>query len=86
MELKYTRVDPDASYADLSAAVFGARGSTVVDSLLFFCQTGFCISYVIFILNNLAYIFPDVNPHGMGLMLMASLGMKICHPLQFFCF
>ena len=86
MELQYTRVDPDASYADLSAAVFGARGSTVVDSLLFFCQTGFCISYVIFILNNLAYIFPDVNPHGMGLMLMASLGMKICHPLQFFCF
>lgn len=62
-----------ATYAHVAQRVLGPRGALLLDALVAFCQAGFCISYVIFVLNNLAWLFPGGNPHTMNLMLMALL-------------
>ena len=74
IELKYTAAkSDDATYSDIAEGVFGPRGVLLVDGLLFFCQIGFCISYVIFLLDNLAWLLPGIDHHALTIYVCASL-------------
>lgn len=46
-----------SSFGDLGFAVCGPVGRFAVDVMIVLSQAGFCISYLIFIANTLAYIF-----------------------------
>nr|CAN70007.1 hypothetical protein VITISV_038750 [Vitis vinifera] len=45
-----------ASFGDLGFAVCGSIGRVAVDAMIVLSQAGFCISYLIFIANTLAYV------------------------------
>ncbi|XP_065855868.1 amino acid transporter AVT3B-like [Euphorbia lathyris] len=46
-----------ASFGDLGFTVCGSIGRFAVDSMIILSQAGFCVSYLIFIANTLAYVF-----------------------------
>ncbi|XP_010918293.1 amino acid transporter AVT3B [Elaeis guineensis] len=46
-----------ASFGDLGLAVAGPSGRAVVDAMIVLSQAGFCVGYLIFISNTLAYLF-----------------------------
>ncbi|XWS39675.1 hypothetical protein CRYUN_Cryun18bG0075200 [Craigia yunnanensis] len=46
-----------ASFGDLGFVVCGTFGRFVVDVLIILSQAGFCVGYLIFIANTLAYLF-----------------------------
>lgn len=47
------------SFGDLGFAVSGSSGRLAVDVMIVLSQAGFCVSYLIFVANTLAYIFND---------------------------
>lgn len=73
LSCKYERVGPSATFSDLAEHVFGPRGVVLLDSLLVFCQTGFCMSYVIFIERNLHSAFAGLNGPFVSLALQLVL-------------
>ncbi|CAI9110468.1 OLC1v1010501C1 [Oldenlandia corymbosa var. corymbosa] len=60
-----------SSFGDLGFAVCGPIGRFAVDVMIVLSQAGFCISYMIFIANTLAYIFnyspTDPTPKILGI-------------------
>lgn len=46
-----------ASFGDLGLAVAGPAGRAAVDAMIVLSQAGFCVGYLIFISNTLAYLF-----------------------------
>ncbi|WCJ32835.1 Transmembrane amino acid transporter family protein [Euphorbia peplus] len=46
-----------SSFGDLGFTVCGPIGRFAVDSMIILSQAGFCVSYLIFIANTLAYVF-----------------------------
>ncbi|KAM3394425.1 amino acid transporter AVT3B [Capsicum galapagoense] len=60
-----------SSFGDLGFAVCGGFGRFAVDAMIVLSQAGFCISYLIFIANTLAYCFnyskTNPNPTILGL-------------------
>jgi hypothetical protein len=70
---KYKRVGLSATFSDLAEHVLGAKGVVLLDFLLMFCQTGFCMSYVIFIERNVGLAFPSVNGPFFSLALQFAL-------------
>ncbi|XP_059659803.1 amino acid transporter AVT3B-like [Cornus florida] len=59
-----------SSFGDLGFVVCGPVGRFSVDSMIVLSQAGFCISYLIFIANTLAYLFNyssiNLNPTILG--------------------
>uniref|UniRef100_A0A5B6ZYQ8 Amino acid transporter transmembrane domain-containing protein n=1 Tax=Davidia involucrata TaxID=16924 RepID=A0A5B6ZYQ8_DAVIN len=59
-----------ASFGDLGFIICGPVGRFAVDAMIVLSQAGFCISYLIFIANSLAYVFnyssTDLNPRILG--------------------
>ncbi|XP_009780484.1 amino acid transporter AVT3B-like [Nicotiana tabacum] len=53
-QLKAVKV---SSFGDLGFAVCGPVGRFAVDAMIVLSQAGFCISYLIFVANTLAYLF-----------------------------
>jgi len=47
------------TYGDVGTAIWGKRGRILVDCLLIFTQTGFCIGYTIFMAENVESFLPD---------------------------
>ncbi|XP_019182759.1 PREDICTED: amino acid transporter ANTL2-like [Ipomoea nil] len=61
-----------SSFGDLGFAVCGGVGRVAVDAMIVLSQAGFCVSYMIFIANTLAYIFnyatvSNPNPKILGI-------------------
>ncbi|KAJ4963869.1 hypothetical protein NE237_023808 [Protea cynaroides] len=54
------------SFGDLGFSVCGSIGRIAVDTMIVLSQAGFCISYIIFIANTLAYIFNSSAPTILG--------------------
>lgn len=80
---KYRRVGVHATYADLAEHVMGPRGVQALDALLLFCQSGFCVSYVIFIEHTLRALWSSLNVRLLALLLkvlLASLVLVAPHP------
>ncbi|KAA8547601.1 hypothetical protein F0562_004030 [Nyssa sinensis] len=74
-----------ASFGDLGFAVCGPVGRFAVDIMIVLSQAGFCISYLIFIANTLAYVFnyssPDLKPRILGFS-AKSFYIWGCFPFQ----
>ncbi|XP_059641566.1 amino acid transporter AVT3B-like [Cornus florida] len=51
------------SFGDLGFAVCGPIGRVSVDIMIVLSQAGFCVSYLIFIANTLAYVFNETSPN-----------------------
>ncbi|XP_042487530.1 amino acid transporter AVT3C-like [Macadamia integrifolia] len=50
------------SFGDLGFSVCGSTGRIAVDVMIVLSQAGFCVSYLIFIANTLAYVFNSSVP------------------------
>ncbi|KAF4373779.1 hypothetical protein CsatB_004908 [Cannabis sativa] len=75
--LGYSKI---ASFGDLGYAVCGPPGRLSVDIMLVLAQAGFCVSYLIFISNTLAFLF---NYQFLGLGVSPkSLFLWACFPFQ----
>lgn len=75
-----------SSFGDLGFAVCGGVGRFAVDAMIVLSQAGFCVSYMIFISNTLAYIFnyatvsnPDPRILGISPKIVYVWG---CFPFQ----
>ncbi|CAN4116716.1 unnamed protein product [Withania somnifera] len=60
--LKFSQI---SSFGDLGFAVCGPIGRLAVDVMIVLSQAGFCISYLIFIANTLAYCFGNFKILGL---------------------
>lgn len=70
------------SFADLGFEVCGPLGRFAVDIMIVLAQAGFCISYLIFISNTLAYVFnPDNHTSILGLS-PKTVYLWACFPFQ----
>uniref|UniRef100_A0A5B6ZVR4 Amino acid transporter transmembrane domain-containing protein n=1 Tax=Davidia involucrata TaxID=16924 RepID=A0A5B6ZVR4_DAVIN len=77
-----------ASFGDLGFVVCGPIGRFAVDAMIVLSQAGFCIGYLIFIANTLAYLFNYsststdlINPRILGFS-PKSLYIWGCFPFQ----
>ncbi|XP_015070467.1 amino acid transporter AVT3B [Solanum pennellii] len=61
----HLKISQISSFGDLGFAVCGPIGRSAVDVMIVLSQAGFCISYLIFIANTLAYCFnySKTNPN-----------------------
>ncbi|OIT06325.1 PREDICTED: amino acid transporter ANTL1-like [Nicotiana attenuata] len=81
-QLKAAKV---SSFGDLGFAVCGPVGRFAVDAMIVLSQAGFCISYLIFVANTLAYLFnysitkPDPKILGFS---PKSVYIWSCFPFQ----
>lgn len=81
-QLKAAKV---SSFGDLGFAVCGPVGRFAVDAMIVLSQAGFCISYLIFVANTLAYLFnysitkPDPTILGFS---PKSVYIWSCFPFQ----
>ncbi|XP_050230426.1 amino acid transporter AVT3B [Mercurialis annua] len=72
-----------ASFGDLGFIVCGPVGRFAVDILIVLAQAGFCVSYLIFIANTLAYVFDQQsNERIMGFLSPKALYIWGCFPFQ----
>ncbi|KAA8532078.1 hypothetical protein F0562_006780 [Nyssa sinensis] len=73
------------SFGDLGFAVCGPVGRFTVDAMIVLSQAGFCVGYLIFISNTLAYVFnyssTDLNPRILGFS-PKSFYIWSCFPFQ----
>lgn len=70
MLLVHTRRKLDAkinSFGDLGFAVCGPIGRFSVDAMIVLSQAGFCVSYLIFVANTLAFVFNSDSSSVLGL-------------------
>ncbi|XP_061997726.1 amino acid transporter AVT3B-like [Rosa rugosa] len=70
------------SFGDLAFAVCGPVGRFAVDVSIVLAQAGFCVSYMIFISNSLAYVFNYSGPDRVLGMSPKSLYLWGCFPFQ----
>lgn len=68
------------SYGDLGFTVFGSIGRTAVDTMIVLAHAGFCISYLIFISNTLAYML-NIGHKILG-MSPKTVFLWACFPFQ----
>lgn len=61
----HLKVSQISSFGDLGFAVCGPIGRLAVDAMIVLSQAGFCISYLIFIGNTLAYCFGNLKILGL---------------------
>nr|XP_027127135.1 amino acid transporter AVT3B-like [Coffea arabica] len=75
-----------SSFGDLGFVVCGPVGRFAVDAMIVLSQAGFCVSYLIFIANTLAYIFnyapTNPNPKILGIFAPKSVYIWSCFPFQ----
>lgn len=69
------------SFGDLGFAVSGSSGRLAVDVMIVLSQAGFCISYLIFVGNTLAFIFNDDHFKVLGFS-AKSIYIWGCFPFQ----
>ncbi|XVF16040.1 hypothetical protein REPUB_Repub09cG0207300 [Reevesia pubescens] len=71
------------SFGDLGFVVCGPLGRFAVDVMIVLAQAGFCVSYLLFIANTLAYVFNADNSHTtiIGLS-QKTLYLWACFPFQ----
>ncbi|XP_042508820.1 amino acid transporter AVT3C-like [Macadamia integrifolia] len=55
------------SFGDLGYSVCGSFGRIAVDVMIVLSQAGFCVSYLMFIANTMAYVFNSSVPTVLGL-------------------
>lgn len=92
MLLVYTRRKLDSvngfskigSFGDLGFAVCGSVGRAAVDVMIVLSQAGFCVSYLIFISNTLAYVFNSSSSSANPILGLTpkSLYLWGCFPFQ----
>ena len=90
MLLVYTRRKLDSvtgfskigSFGDLGFAVCGSAGRAAVDVMIVLSQAGFCVSYLIFISNTLAYVFNNSSSNPILGLTPKSLYLWGCFPFQ----
>lgn len=78
---KITTTTSITSFGDLGFAVCGPLGRFSVDIMIVLAQAGFCVSYLIFISNTLAFLFNFQLPVFGGLS-PKSLYLWACFPFQ----
>lgn len=75
-----------SSFGDLGFVVCGPVGRFAVDAMIVLSQAGFCVSYMIFIANTLAYIFnyapTNPNPKVLGIFAPKFVYIWSCFPFQ----
>lgn len=74
-----------ASFGDLGFAIYGPAGRSAVDVMIVLSQSGFCVSYLIFIANTLAFVFnssSDPNPRIWGFLSPKAFYIWGCFPFQ----
>lgn len=71
-----------ASFGDLGFAVCGSFGRVAVDAMIVLSQAGFCISYLIFIANTLAYVSNSSPSNPILGLTPKSLYIWGCFPFQ----
>ncbi|PON82747.1 Amino acid transporter, transmembrane domain containing protein [Trema orientale] len=78
---KITTTTAITSFGDLGFAVCGSLGRFYVDIMIVLAQAGFCVSYLIFISNTLAFLFNFQLP-VLGGLSPKSLYLWACFPFQ----
>lgn len=71
-----------ASFGDLGFAVCGPIGRLSVDIMIVLAQAGFCVSYLIFISNTLAFVINYSGPDRILGLAPKSLYLWACFPFQ----
>ncbi|KAM0975120.1 amino acid transporter AVT3B-like [Malus sylvestris] len=71
-----------ASFGDLGFVVCGPIGRFSVDVMIVLAQAGFCISYLIFISNTLAFVFNYSGPDRILGLTPKSIYLWGCFPFQ----
>ncbi|KDP43776.1 hypothetical protein JCGZ_22403 [Jatropha curcas] len=72
-----------ASFGDLGFTVCGPIGRFAVDSMIVLAQAGFCVSYLIFIANTLAYVLNQESDEKiLGFLSPKALYIWSCFPFQ----
>ncbi|KAM1261445.1 hypothetical protein ACFX14_026683 [Malus domestica] len=71
-----------ASFGDLGFAVCGPVGRFSVDVMIVLAQAGFCVSYLIFISNTLAFVFNYSGPDRILGLTPKSIYLWGCFPFQ----
>ncbi|XVE87554.1 hypothetical protein DITRI_Ditri18aG0126900 [Diplodiscus trichospermus] len=70
------------SLCDLGFEVCGPVGRFAVDAMIVLAQAGFCVSYLIFIANTLAYVFNSDNQTSILGLRPKTLYLWACFPFQ----
>ena len=80
LETLYGGFSKITSFGDLGFAVSGSSGRLAVDVMIVLSQAGFCISYLIFVANTLAFLFnSDSQLLGVS---PKSIYIWACFPFQ----
>ncbi|CAN4109779.1 unnamed protein product [Withania somnifera] len=75
----HLKVSQISSFGDLGFAVCGPIGRLSVDAMIVLSQAGFCVSYLIFIANTLAYCFGNISVFGLP---PKAMYIWSCFPFQ----
>ncbi|XWS42243.1 hypothetical protein CRYUN_Cryun17cG0151400 [Craigia yunnanensis] len=70
------------SFGDLGFVVCGPLGRFAVDVMIVLAQAGFCVSYLIFIANTLAYVYNADNHTSILGLSPKTLYLWACFPFQ----